>query len=253
MVSYLGRCALAASVIVSSVTAFPTLKLETPDQFSKWSPTDPKNMAPCPFTNAFANHGLIPRTGITSDDIKAALAAFQMDSVMQSVFSGPSIMNLGSTVNGTQVLTLSQLDKHGAIEHDASLTRQDNALGDNTKFDSKLYAQLRALSTDGQYITEGQLAEFRRMREADSRSRNAQFSFGFKEKLTAYGEAALILITMRDDTGKIRLDWLDMLMQQEKLPFELGWKLRSITMAETLVVAGRLLGKVVFALDSSET
>jgi hypothetical protein len=60
-------------------------------------------------------------------------------------------------------------------------------------------------------------------------------------QFTAYGEAALLWISMKESDAKgMRIDWLDMLIIQERLPFELGWKLRRITTFETLRIAADL-------------
>ena len=45
---------------------------------------------------------------------------------------------------------------------------------------------------------------------------------------------------LRDETGNVRLDWLEMFLKQEKLPFELGWELRDIGMLRVLALAGEM-------------
>ncbi|RHY06992.1 hypothetical protein DYB25_009593 [Aphanomyces astaci] len=200
-------------------------------------------MSPCPFVNALANHNLLPRSGISSDDIKAALATMECDATIQTVFSGSTAMKVGSTVHGKQQLTLAQLSYHNSIEHDASLTRQDANVGSHVQLDMALLGQLLSMSTDGVYITKTQLAKYRALREAHSRTYNPAFTFGPRQQFLAYGEAALLVLALRDSTGHVRVDWLRMVLEQEKLPFDLKWRTRPICIADVLGLAGELRGE----------
>ncbi|KAJ3172352.1 hypothetical protein HK101_011156 [Irineochytrium annulatum] len=211
----------------AAVAAFPghyEARNSGPD-FSKWAPTDPANSAPCPFTNSLANHGFLSRTAMTKENINSALEnVLLMDAALSNVFSTAS-MPLGTKLpNGTAVVSLAQLDVHGGIEHDASLTRSDTALGDNTAFNETLFEQLLSYSSDGVYITLDELAKFRAAREKHSKAMNPSFSFGPKPQFTAYGEAALLYFSMKDETDKIRVDWIKVLFREERFPVELGWK-----------------------------
>ncbi|KAJ3211960.1 hypothetical protein HDU67_004153 [Dinochytrium kinnereticum] len=237
------------SLALTSVTAYPNHVLESrqarkPD-FSKWAPTDKTNMAPCPFTNALANHGFLPRKAMTEGDIKSSLTeVLQLDGILANLFATQS-SPLGYTLaDGTKVVDLGQLDKHGgAIEHDASLSRSDFFFGDQTSFNLTLYNQFKSFSTDKRYITKSQLAEFRAVREADSKARNPTFTFGLREQFVAYGEAALLVISLSDNTGNIRIDWMDKLFIEERFPVELGWTPRPISTLRVLTLAGELRGR----------
>ncbi|CAK4665174.1 hypothetical protein LEN26_001166 [Aphanomyces euteiches] len=211
--------------------------------FTNWTATEADNASPCPFLNAIANHGLVPRTGITFDKLKEALANLQLDERLQKVLTGSIAQELATEVDGVKQLSLSQLSAHNAIEHDASLTRQDAALGDSVKLDPELLSALVALSSDGQYLTKAHLGHYRSIREQHSKTHNSSYTFDSKQQAFAYLEAALLLLILRDSTGNIRIDWLKMVFEQEKLPIELGWELRSITTEEVLVAMGDLKGE----------
>ncbi|ETV98519.1 hypothetical protein H310_08655 [Aphanomyces invadans] len=222
------------------------------DQFTNWTVSDATNVSPCPFVNAFANHGLIPRTGITVENIKSALTIFQVDEALQKLFTGAAVTALASSVpqegkeatteETPKTLTLSALSQHNAMEHDASLSRQDAALGDSVKLDPALLEQLVALSADGQYITKAHIGHFRAIREEQSKAKNEAFVFDAKQQFLAYAEAALLLLALRDSTGNIKIDWLKLVFEQEKLPLELGWEVRPITADEVLALASELRG-----------
>nr|AIG55844.1 secreted protein [Achlya hypogyna] len=230
LVRTVGSLLLAAT----SAAGFASF-LESPP-FPDWHPTDPKNMAPCPMLNSLANHGVLPRTNITASNLRSALGSIHCDS---------------SQHRGVQELTLKDLDVHNAIEHDASLTRLDAALGSNTKLNSTLLAELLATSADGKYITKSELAQYRVARETNSRKINPSFTFGVKQQVIAYAEAAALFVAFQDATGAMRVDWIKMFFAEEKLPFELGWTLRPITLAHVLVTAGELRGKAFSAQVST--
>ncbi|OQR94250.1 hypothetical protein ACHHYP_01541 [Achlya hypogyna] len=245
LVRTVGSLLLAAT----SAAGFASF-LESPP-FPDWHPTDPKNMAPCPMLNSLANHGVLPRTNITASNLRSALGSIHCDSSVQRILSSSIVMTLGTDVGGVQELTLKDLDVHNAIEHDASLTRLDAALGSNTKLNSTLLAELLATSADGKYITKSELAQYRVARETNSRKINPSFTFGVKQQVIAYAEAAALFVAFQDATGAMRVDWIKMFFAEEKLPFELGWTLRPITLAHVLVTAGELRGKAFSAQVST--
>jgi hypothetical protein len=67
--------------------------------------------------NSLANHGLIPRKDITSEQLRSALTAVKLAEPLINVLAGDTAFNLGHDSNGSKVLNLSELDKHGGIEH----------------------------------------------------------------------------------------------------------------------------------------
>ncbi|KAJ3137021.1 hypothetical protein HK101_003926 [Irineochytrium annulatum] len=241
----LASLAIASSV---AVAAFPQSATPGPD-FSHWAATDPTNRAPCPFTNSLANHGFLSRTEMTADNINSALEnVMLMDSALSNLFSSQS-MPLGTVLpDGTKIVSLAELDKHGAIEHDASLTRNDAFTGDNTSFNSTLLDQLLSFSSDGVHVTIDELAKFRAAREKYSKATNPSFTFGLKQQFTAYGEAALLYEAMKDDTGNIRVDWIEVLFREERFPVDLGWRPRPITFTTILGLIGDIKARAATGL-----
>ncbi|KAJ3320144.1 hypothetical protein HDU76_000365 [Blyttiomyces sp. JEL0837] len=181
---------------------------------------------------------------MTVDDIKYALKSMGCDFGIQELFSTQSIGLGNGDVNsaGVKIVNLTQLDVHGGIEHDSSLTRSDVGLGDSVKLNTTLLEQFKSFGkTHPGYITFKELADYRKAREADSRARNPNYTFGPKQQFTAFGEAALLYIALSDEIG-IRIDWMEYLFVNEKFPFDLGWRIRPISTVEVLVKAGLLKG-----------
>ncbi|KAI8853448.1 hypothetical protein BC829DRAFT_486786 [Chytridium lagenaria] len=217
--------------VIASVSAFPSLALDArsapaverraikPSDFSKWTPTDKNNMSPCPFTNSLANHGFLPRTAMTEKNIRdATFDVFGLDFPLALLFSTQSV-GTGYELNGEMVTDLKLLDKApGFIEHDASLSRSDRALGDHIALNSTLYNEFKSYSSDKKYITVGELARYRAARERDSKARNPSSV----------------------STGNIRIDWMDSVFINERYPVELGWKPRPVTTPRTLALIADL-------------
>jgi hypothetical protein len=141
---------------------------------------------------------------------------------------------------------LNDLDQHNfPIEHDASLSRQDAYFGNNYSFNSSIWNQTRSFfekdRQTGLYTAALALAN----RTADSEERNPQFVYGFREFVQRYGEMSIFIQTMGGyQNGVARLDWVDQLFYEERLPYNLGWRPR----AEPITVPS--LGQMVFDIFS---
>ncbi|ETV96156.1 hypothetical protein H310_10788 [Aphanomyces invadans] len=219
-----------------------TTKMSAPPAgFGKWSPAKPgDSVSPCPFLNTMANYGIIPRTGITQDKLKSALEIGKVDWAFQKLLTGSTTMNLGTVQDGVQVVSLANLSHHNVIEHDVSLSRRDAYTGDQTTLVPAFIEQFVALSKDGKYLTEADLVHFRELREADSRATNPQISYGQYAKLFAWTETSFVDIMFRDETGRMRVDWIKEFFLKEKFPFELGWNFRPVSFAEVAWISARL-------------
>ena len=117
-----------------------------------------------------ANHGLLDRKAMDDSQLHNALVnVLKVDPVISYVLTlGANSLGHPSETNGKNIITsLKDLSKHGAIEHDASLTRPDINLsnGDAVSFNSSQWHQLKSLSKDGTFLTLKDLATFRALRE----------------------------------------------------------------------------------------
>lgn len=121
---------------------------------------------------------------------------------------------------------LNDLDMHNfPIEHDSSLSRQDAYFGNDYSFYDPNWQQVLSYYK-GKTLTDiptASLAKYARVN--DSMTRNPTFTYGLREFIFSYGETAIYLSTMSDPvSGNARIDYVRSLFEQEKLPFDLGWR-----------------------------
>jgi hypothetical protein len=135
---------------------------------------------------------------------------------------------------------LSYLATHNAIEHDASLTRNDLAQGNNNDMQPAL---LQALldDADGETLTLASLAKSRARREEESLEYGSGVPLSPQAHLLAFGEAALLLQTIGtpvngSDFAANKSD-VSTWIAEERLPD--GWVRPSvpITLAGTTLIA----------------
>ena len=185
-------------------------------------PSASDSRSPCPALNALANHGFLPRDGRGLTEqmlVDQLVAVFNTDPSLSRTLAKTAIS--GVSVDG-KTLQLSQLQKHGFIEHDASLVHNDTYLGDNWLVDPTLVNDMLnfARKKDNTFGTT-ELAHFRRRRERQCASQNPEFKFGAKELATAYAEAALLLAVLETTTNerhRMSADAVCSLLGEEKLP-----------------------------------
>lgn len=129
---------------------------------------------------------------------------------------------------GVPVLHLDQISRHGAVEHDVSLSRLDAAQGDNTTPQPHLIEALLACSSDGKVITTADLGRHRKARYAQQKLANPQLNFGPGVERLACTEAALIQSVF--GTGffwwTLPVPYMRALFMEERLPIQEGWTKR---------------------------
>lgn len=139
---------------------------------------------------------------------------------------------------------LNDLDQHNfPIEHDASLSRQDAYFGNDYSFYNPYWQNVLSFFKGGKTALLP-AAKSIANRTQSSQSINPTFTYGFREFIFRYGETAIYLQAMGADdaTGVTRVDWVRSLFEQEKLPYNLGWRPR----AEPVTIPS--LGQMVFEL-----
>ncbi|KAK6537676.1 hypothetical protein TWF694_011850 [Orbilia ellipsospora] len=139
---------------------------------------------------------------------------------------------------GEPVLNLDQLSRHGAVEHDVSLIRNDFAQGDNTSIQPHLLEQLLKASSDGKTFTIADFAHFRNQRYRQQKTLNPELKFGLREAVLAFGEVALVMcvfgVSFAGGYDKAPYEYIKTLLKEERFPYQEGWKKRTIpvTLAE---------------------
>ncbi|KAK4963328.1 hypothetical protein LTR10_000956 [Elasticomyces elasticus] len=205
--------------------------------WSKWSPPgDGDVRSPCPAINALANHGILPHNG---KDITKAMAvealtkALHIDSNIATVFSAGAVA--ANPDHSAHNFDLDHVDKHGYVEHDVSLSRDDVQFGDNHTFNKGIFEPLLktyqassiTASSEGAKTSWATASEVRYARVKASKTKHEaegkQWTYGLKESILSYGESALYLNLLGKD-GVAPLEWVRIFFEEERLPFAEGWR-----------------------------
>jgi len=207
------------------------------------SPLPTDHRSPCPGFNALANHGYLPRNGrnITLKQFKMSVIKIYRlsNDVVDLALVGAGILKFPNGVmKSLHDLTFS----HNVIEHDASLTRNDQFFGDPSILNITLLDQL-IVNTSGM-VHISTIAEQRKRRVLDSQNRNPQFTWNRQtQQNDSAFESAFISTIFGDWNNHVEgqkpsldapalfvYEWL----RYERLPNYLGWKPRNteITVAE---------------------
>src|SRR6202012_4375155 len=104
---------------------------------------------------------------IALTDLQSALETvynFTTSLAATLVYSGKLLTSNTTAQTLTPTIDLDDLDKHGGLEHDASLTRHDYSEGDQVTFQPELFDALLA-DSDSEYLTVESLAKSRVRRE----------------------------------------------------------------------------------------
>ncbi|CAK3964688.1 sterigmatocystin biosynthesis peroxidase stcC [Lecanosticta acicola] len=200
-------------------------------RFTNWVAPGPYDVrCPCPGLNTLANHGFIHHDGrnMTLPHLLQGLAAgMNMGADFTILIGGAGLLSSPDPLGGA--FDLNDLDEHNfPIEHDGSLSRQDAYFGNDHSFYDRYWQQVVSFYSGG--MTDLlPAAESIANRTADSENINPTFTYGFREFIFRYGETAIYLQAMGADdaTGVTRVDWIRSLFEQERLPYDLGWRPRA--------------------------
>jgi len=195
---------------------------ETTNPFVAASSTDKRS--PCPGLNALANHGILPHDGLDID-LATVITAMKTGYNMEkdaAVLVGTVALKTSTTGNAS-TFNLDDLDVHGVIEHDGSLSRADIYSGDNHSFNKTIWAETTAGFTD-ETISIPMAAAARKARLAKDAEENPDFNMTTSALSFSFIESALYLTAFGDLVeGNANRTWVEYWFEQERLPFSLGW------------------------------
>lgn len=183
--------------------------------------------------NALANHHILPHNGkgITKELAVNTLShAINLDTKIGNVFSAVALT--ANPDHTAHYFDLDQVNKHGLIEHDVSLSRNDAALGDNNTFDQYTWDGVLQTygdnkETDFAHVSKARYDRFLACKKAHEAAER-DFEFGIKEFILSYGESALFLSILGDpENGKIPIEYLKVLFGKSHL---LIWTLLSLNL-----------------------
>ncbi|KAJ7189036.1 Cloroperoxidase [Mycena filopes] len=187
------------------------------------APTSTDVRSPCPGLNTLANHGFLPRTGMNisvSQILQAAIDGFNVgpDAIIQAAKFGLLSGDAPETMN------LDALSLHNLVEHDASLSRNDFALGDNLHFNETVFSTLANSNPGVDFYNATSAGQVQHARLADSLARNPNVTNTAKEFLLRSRESSLYLSIMGNSmTGVAPKQFVQIFFREERLPIAEGW------------------------------
>ncbi|KAI8587776.1 Chloroperoxidase [Geranomyces variabilis] len=195
------------------------------------APTADAVRSPCPMLNSLANHGVISRDGknIKPSEYLAAVKSVGLATDVGSLFAygGAVLFDHEFNADGDLVYSLADARKHNAVEHDASLSRNDADLanGDNYSFNRTLYDQMVSSANVNGAMDAWSFAQIRVARQQDSLARNPKAKLGFTEQLKSHAEVGLIMNILGWQKGatEVPIQYLHAFFVEERLPFNEGW------------------------------
>ena len=248
------------------------------------SPTDIRG--PCPIINTLANHGYIARDGrnIQAPEMRAAMSELGVSITLRQVLTSavylehqdaPQPTGFWAFIrnpfayifrtfalrakgqvdsSGVACLNLDELDRHGAVEHDVSMSRRDFAQGDNHSKQEDLVEEMLASASDGENITVNDWAEFRIRRIEQQKRDNKKVEFGPAQNAMGLAETALIQQTFGDRSRgwTVPVKYMAAIFGEERLPIQEGWRKRwwwPVGFIE-LTAQAQVFKKVVASIDS---
>ncbi|KAF6225981.1 hypothetical protein HO173_012611 [Letharia columbiana] len=215
---------------------------------------------PCPIINTLANHGYIARDGrnVRAAEMKAAMKHLGVSITLRQlltsavylehqndpptgfwafvrnpfvyVFRTFALRAKGQIdASGVPCLNLDELDRHGAVEHDVSMSRRDFAQGDNHSKQDDLVDDMLASARDGKDLTVNDWATFRVRRIEQQRRDNPKLNFGSLQDTMGLAETAFLQTTFGDRARgwDVPVSYMAAVFGEERLPVREGWRKRS--------------------------
>ncbi|KAF9045849.1 Chloroperoxidase [Rhodocollybia butyracea] len=203
--------ALTVSIGVSGASSSSSGSIDwSQHQWEAPLPTDSRG--PCPGLNTLANHGFLPRNG-SNITIPIVLGAIQDGFNFQPTTLMRTVAKLGLlTTDNADNFDLKGLALHGTLEHDASLSRNDLAIGDNIHFQRDHYYNV----TSAAQVLVQRLAEDSLINQT-SLIQSREFTVRIIESgfyLSVIGNVT---------TGVAPKNFIQIFFEQERLPLEEGW------------------------------
>lgn len=214
--------------------------------------------SPCPGLNSLANHGFIPHNGRNVNFVNLVVAAFEGLGTSPETSAIVGGLGLASSHNPiTASFDLEDLRNHlFLIEHDCSISRNDEAVGNNNKFNPELWDVALKVLNQSNSVSPINLGNAKAARIADQRKLNPKTVYG--PRAAAFGgiEMGMILSALSTPTlnplsgrsmsaddlkdsfgtpdgllkaltfglGNVKTEYLRSVFEDERLPTHLGWR-----------------------------
>ncbi|THU87946.1 Cloroperoxidase, partial [Dendrothele bispora CBS 962.96] len=219
---------LSFSLLSLAANAAPTAGIDW--DAHQWMAPGPNDLrGPCPGLNTLANHEFLPRDG----------RGLNVSVILDASLSDTNTVNRGIqyttrspyssgllTSHDPSTFTLNDIKLYilNTIEHDASLSREDLALGDNVHFNETTFSTLANSNLEFDFYDTTSAGQVMQIRLADSVARNPNITHTQKEFFLRSGESGLYLSVMGDPlTGKAPKEFVQIFFREERLPITEGW------------------------------
>ncbi|KAG7088850.1 hypothetical protein E1B28_012804 [Marasmius oreades] len=210
-----------------------------------WQAPGPNDSrGPCPGLNTLANHGFLPRNGKNISIpmiLKAGHEGYNMEADILTIAAKVGLLT--SPGDQPTTLSLNDLKAHGVIEHDASLSRQDIALGDNVRFNETIFFTLANSNPGSDVYNITSAGQVQHARLADSLKNNPNVTNTDLTSIIRGAESAFYLSVMGDAIqGVAPKKFVQIFFREERLPIQEGWKKSTVPI--TLATVGALVDRV---------
>ena len=181
---------------------------------SRGCPFTKKYATPCPILNTLMKMCLLdPKKEWSTQDVQDALKKLKMSEFL-------SFLLANSTNNALKSKNLpfsaKSLQTHNVIEHDASISRKDDNLGDHIHFNKERFDLIKKYFKEQKYITLKEFTEDRYYLYKKSLKENPNFTFGVNQYFTVGAETCAIFILLSEN-DKLSLKKLRHLFENETL------------------------------------
>ncbi|KAF8894242.1 Peroxidase, family 2-domain-containing protein [Mucidula mucida] len=181
--------------------------------------------SPCPGLNSLANHGYLPRDGKNITIPIMMQAGIEGFNVQPDVILLAARVSLLTSTYAWDAFSLEDIRLHGNIEHDASISRMDEALGSNWEFNEDIYSVLANSNPGSDNYNASSAGAVQHERLMQSLRDNNETRNTLHELTIRTRESALYLSVMGNaTTGEAPKKFVDVFFREDRLPIEEGWK-----------------------------
>lgn len=172
------------------------------------------NTTGCPVINSLMNMGhLDSKKEWSTQNVQDALKKIKM-----SNFAGYLLVNSTNNLLKAKKLPFSarSLQKHNIIEHDSSISREDDYLGDSIHFNKKRFKLLYKYFSSQKDITLKEFTEYRYYLYQKSLKENTNVNLGVNQYFTIGAETCAIFLLLSEN-DKLSLKKMRKVFEQETL------------------------------------
>ena len=164
--------------------------------------------------NSLANHGFLPRSGCNVS-LEQILAGFDeaIHLARDSTLAPATLSLTTSTTGNPQTVNLDDMNKHGVIEHDGSLSRNDIYFGDNHSFNVTIWNSVAAFFTKPT-ISIATAGKARRARLAAAAAVNPKFNITGQEQFSLFETALYLRVFGNLTFGDAKTQWVNVLFRK---------------------------------------